>query len=110
MTESLKVDIDQLHSLSTSLGRAETDLSYADFFSHQIAELVGHPELAERCRDFSKGWNDKRQDVLERVTGMKSTVSKIADAFADLESNLARGIAQGGSGASASSASRGDGR
>ena len=93
MSESLKVDIDQLHTLATSLRRAEVDLSLSDFFSNRIADVVGHDGLATRCREFSTGWNDKRQDVLERVAGMGASARKIADAFAELETNLARGIA-----------------
>lgn len=93
MSESLKVDIDQLHTLANSLRRAEVDLSLSDFFSNRIADVVGHDGLAARCREFSTGWNDKRQDVLERVAGMGASARKIADAFAELETNLARGIA-----------------
>jgi len=93
MAETLKVDVDQLHTLATSLRRAEVDLSNSDYFSFRIADMVGHDGLAARCREFSTGWNDKRQDVLERVAGMSASARKIADAFAELETNLARGIA-----------------
>jgi hypothetical protein len=110
MSESLKVDVDELHTLSTSLRRAEIDLSNSDYFSFRVADAVGHDGLAARCREFSTGWNDNREKVLERVAGMSMSIRKIADAFAQLETNLARGIASEDSGSSGRGSSGEGGR
>ncbi|MER3387583.1 MAG: hypothetical protein RIC81_09265 [Microcella pacifica] len=95
MSTTLKVDIDEMESLVSSLWRVEGYLDRSDYWSDRVADAVGHDALAQRCRDFSRSWDDNRVKVVERVAGIRTSVSKIAASFAELETELATAITGG---------------
>jgi len=92
--DRLEVDVDQLEALSGRLTRSINTLNSDDFFSQVVADLVGHPGLADKVRTFSTGWNDNRRVLLERLTGVRDSVQKIGSSFADLETELESSIAR----------------
>jgi len=90
--DRLVVDIDQLDSLAARLSRPLSALKTEDIRVEVVADLVGHDGLAQRIRDFGKGWDDNRSKLIERVDGVHRSIAKIGEQFASLETELQTSI------------------
>ena len=88
MADQLKLDGSDLNSVQTRIDDIFDILNNGALFKDDTANAVGHERLAAKVREFSDNWNDRRDDVIERLQYIKDTLSKIEVQFDDLDSQL----------------------
>ncbi|MCA5894542.1 hypothetical protein LEP48_14480 [Isoptericola sp. NEAU-Y5] len=94
----LRVDLDAVTELGSSLTRVANEFENANTKSDRIAEAVGHEGLAGAVRDFAHSWDDTRGKMTENLRLLADASTQVAQAFTDIDSDLADGIS--GEGAS----------
>ncbi len=88
----VKINLDELESLSNRLKQVSGDLSNAEAFSSGVAGVVGDERLASVLRDFADKWNVRRQDLIEQVEITAAAAQAIHDTFEELDREIANSI------------------
>ena len=94
----IKIDLDQLESVSTRLTKVASDLDNAEAFSASVAAVVGDERLASVIRDFASKWNVRRDDLIEQIGITAAAAQAIHDTFEELDREIAAGITGAASG------------
>ncbi|WP_156044183.1 hypothetical protein [Cellulomonas sp. HZM] len=92
MTDRLMLEPGVLRSAGTDLRAIAQEFVEADARTHALAEQVGHEELADAVRDFSRGWDDRRARIVEDVAALADACTGIGDGFEDLDGQLAAAL------------------
>lgn len=95
MVDQLEIQYDLLDQLADDLKLIAREYANADEFSDDVADAVGHERLAERVREFSTKWNDRRKNMLEQVEALQGQVEAIRDAFAQVDDELLKALTEG---------------
>jgi len=106
----LKVDLDAVTELGSSLSVVADEFENANAKSDRIAGAVGHEELAGAVRDFAHKWDDTRGKMTENLRMLADAATAVAQAFTDIDSDLADGIRGEGPAPAAPAAPGGSGR
>ncbi len=88
----LRVDLDAVRELGSSLTTVANEFENANANSDRIADAVGHGGLAEVVRDFAHKWDDTRAKMTENLRMLADSSTAVADAFTDVDTDLAKGI------------------
>jgi uncharacterized protein YukE len=88
----LRVDLDAVRELGSSLTTVANEFENANANSDHIADAVGHGGLAEAVRDFAHKWDDTRAKMTENLRMLADSSTAVADAFTDVDTDLAKGI------------------
>lgn len=88
----LRVDLDAVRELGSSLTSVANEFENANTNSNRIADAVGHEGLAEVVRDFAHKWDDTRAKMTENLRMLADSSTAVADAFTDVDTDLAKGI------------------
>lgn len=94
----LILDTDELRTLYRDL--LLTSITFEDFGSSvdAAADSVGNDELSERVRDFSRGWENRRKEIVASLDTLWKAAQSIASNFDELDQQMAGGLSsdQGG--------------
>ncbi|CAM3904159.1 hypothetical protein [Isoptericola cucumis] len=88
----LRVDLDAVTELGSSLTTVADEFENATTKSDRIADAVGHEGLAGVVRDFASSWDDTREKMTENLRLLADASVQVAQAFTDIDSDLADGI------------------
>jgi hypothetical protein len=103
----LKMDLDAVRTLGERLGVVADEFENAGVRSDRIADAVGHEGLAGVVRDFASSWDDTRAKMTQNLRLLADSSTQVAQAFTDVDADLARGIQGDGSTAPAAAAGPG---
>ena len=92
MSESLQVDTVVLVDAGSQLRVVAAEFNSADDFAAQVAASVGHAGLADKVRESSTSWDDKRTKMFEQIGGLAEACSSIGDNFNQLDTAFAAAI------------------
>jgi uncharacterized protein YukE len=98
----LKMDLDAVRELGTSLTTVANEFENANANSNRIADAVGHDGLAGIVRDFAHKWDDTREKMTENLRKLADASTQVAQAFTDIDSQLGKSL-EGDSAAPSSS-------
>jgi hypothetical protein len=93
----LKVDLDAVRELGSSLTTVANEFENANANSDRIAGAVGHEGLAGVVRDFAHKWDDTREKMTENLRMLADSSTQVAEAFTDIDQQLADGVTGDGS-------------
>lgn len=88
----LRLSTDQLIDVGTDLRVVAAEFHDADTLSAAIADAVGHPGLAAKVRDFGRGWDDRRAEMLEEIARLADACTGIGESFERLDSEFAAAL------------------
>jgi uncharacterized protein YukE len=88
----LRVDLEAVRELGSSLTTVADEFENANANSSRIADAVGHEGLAGVVRDFAHAWDDTRAKMTENLRMLADASTAVADAFTDVDADLAKGI------------------
>ena len=88
----LRVDLDAVRELGSSLTTVANEFENANANSDRIADAVGHDGLSGVVRDFAHKWDDTRAKMTENLRMLADSSTAVADAFTDVDTDLAKGI------------------
>lgn len=88
----LRIDLDAVTELGSSLTTVADEFENATTKSDRIADAVGHDGLADVVRNFASSWDDTREKMTENLRLLADASVQVAEAFTDIDSDLADGI------------------
>lgn len=94
----LNVDTTSVRNLAGNLNVVKSTLSSAQASSGAVAGMVGNARLAGVITDFASKWDDRRTELIDQVDQLNSAATSIADAFEQVDSELARALTEEPSG------------
>lgn len=89
---TLQVNTENLRSLSTNLARVRRTLESAYRDTQQLRSAIPHERLVSTLEDFSGKWERRRAELTEQVDVLQQKAKVAADAFADVDDELADAI------------------
>lgn len=92
MMADLRLDLEAVESLASSLTTVADEFENANANSDRIAEAVGHEGLAGCVRDFAHKWDDTRESMTENLRGLADASSAVAEAFSEIDTDLATAL------------------
>ncbi|GAA4287930.1 hypothetical protein [Georgenia daeguensis] len=92
----LRVDVGALRDIGADLSVVAAEFREANVTSAGIAAATGHARLEERVRSFASGWDDTREDMVGGIESLAEVATAIADAFTQVDGDLAAGLSSGG--------------
>lgn len=60
--------------------------------STRVAEAVGHDDLADAVRDFEKGWDGRRQQMLEHIGSLAEQCEGAGQEIEQLDKDFAAAL------------------
>lgn len=90
----LNVDTTSVRNLAGNLQLVKSSLSEAQANSNVVAGQVGNEHLANVITDFSSKWDNRRTELVDQVDQLNSAATSIADAFEQVDSELARALTE----------------
>jgi len=88
----LELDTTALREAGNSLRLVQQELDHAQTIADNYAATIGHPDLADRLRDFAGNWDDTRDELLESIKSLGDSARGIADSFEQIETELVRAL------------------
>ena len=88
----LRVDLDAVRELGSSLTVVANEFEDANANSDRIAEAVGHGGLSGVVRDFAHKWDDTRGKMTENLRKLADASTQVAQAFTEVDGELAKGL------------------
>ena len=89
----LDIDLDDLEALVSALGVVRGEFDGAEQFATEVADLVGHDELAGVVRDFATQWNLRRAELLDELDYLAEATTAIRDTMVELDQELSQVMA-----------------
>jgi hypothetical protein len=105
----LRMDLDAVRTLGDSLSVVAGEFEDAGVRSDRIADAVGHEGLAGVVRDFASSWDDTRARMTQNLRLLADSSTQVAQAFTDVDRDLARGIQGDGTAPAAAAGPAGPG-
>lgn len=85
----LRIDLAQLSTLQTRLGRLADQFDDAEQFGSDVTVAVGTVgDLPYRVGEFASAWNDTRNGLMENLRVLADAVQAIRETFEDLDALL----------------------
>lgn len=89
MGGTLKVSTDDLHTAGGGLRTVATEFEGLDgLMGHYDRRTVGHQGLQHQLQEFSDGWNDNRNNMIEGIKGLAETAKAAAETYDQIEKQL----------------------
>jgi len=93
MAERLRVSIDDLHTAGAGLRTVATEFEGLDkLMDTYDRRTVGHQLLQERLQDFSDGWNDNREKMIEEIKGLGEIAKTAGEAYTEIDNELYKAL------------------
>jgi hypothetical protein len=92
VSERLKIDLDGLGALVSSMHGALKKLEDERGRNELVVFAVGHPALKDRVGSFESRWNDRRRDIFESVDRLNVILRDTTLAFEALETDLEKAL------------------
>lgn len=84
----LRVSTTELREAGGALRLVSEELLHADARSEDAAAYLGHAGLAAAVHDFAHEWNDRREKMVESITGLAEACTGVDEAFERLDRDL----------------------
>lgn len=84
----LKLDMTELGALKGQIQTVFDILNDSSLFKDDTANAVGNARLAAKIHEFSDNWNDRREDVVERLGYVNDSIEKIRSQFGLVDAQL----------------------
>lgn len=96
MSEDLKLDTELLLATADSLSAVREEFSTGTMGGDAgLAGAVGHAGLCGRLDSFQSSWSVQRGRMVESIDVLGRTMVTVAEAFAELDTQLADGLGGG---------------
>ncbi|WP_413757645.1 DUF6317 family protein [Streptomyces sp. MMBL 11-3] len=93
MSERLRVSIDDLHTAGAGLRTVATEFEGLDkLLDAYDRRTVGHKLLQERLQEFSDGWNDNREKMIEEIKGLGEVAKTAGEAYKEIDEQLYKAL------------------
>lgn len=89
----LIIDADVVARMRTDLARVRREFELADDNSDEVAAAVGHRRLADKVRNFSHNWTNRRGDLVEQLTTLEEHLHNLNVQFDGTDAGLADSVA-----------------
>jgi hypothetical protein len=102
MTEGrLRVSTEDLHTAGVGLRTVATEFEGLDkLLDAYDRRTVGHKLLQERLQEFSDGWNDNREKMIEEIKGLGEIAKTAGEAYTQIDDELYKALVGDKSGSS----------
>ena len=88
----LDIDTAVLTDAGGQLRLVATEFVHANVRSDDVADAVGHGQLAERIREFAHNWDDKREQMVESVGQLAEIACGVGEVFERLETEFVKAL------------------
>ncbi|MFD3313000.1 hypothetical protein [Streptomyces sp. NPDC058656] len=94
MTEGrLRVSTEDLHTAGVGLRTVATEFEGLDkLLDAYDRRTVGHKLLQERLQEFSDGWNDNREKMIEEIKGLGEVAKTAGEAYTQIDDELYKAL------------------
>jgi hypothetical protein len=94
MTEGrLRVSTEDLHTAGVGLRTVATEFEGLDkLLDAYDRRTVGHKLLQERLQEFSDGWNDNREKMVEEIKGLGEIAKTAGEAYTQIDDELYKAL------------------
>ncbi|MGP4044750.1 DUF6317 family protein [Streptomyces sp. 2A115] len=93
MGERLRVSIDDLNAAGRGLRTVATEFEGLDkLMDTYDRRTVGHQQLQERLQEFSDGWNDNREKMIEEIKGLGEIAKTAGEAYTEIDTELYKAL------------------
>ncbi|MBV1938376.1 hypothetical protein KUF83_17660 [Streptomyces sp. BV286] len=94
MTEGrLRVSTEDLRTAGVGLRTVATELEGLDkLLDAYDRRTVGHKLLQERLQEFSDGWNDNREKMIEEIKGLGEVAKTAGEAYTQIDDELYKAL------------------
>jgi hypothetical protein len=93
MSKRLRVSTDDLHTAGTGLRTVATEFEGLDkLMDSYDRRTVGHSLLQERLQEFSDGWNDNRDKMIEEIKGLGEIAKTAGEAYTEIDTELYKAL------------------
>lgn len=82
---TMQVEVEAIAKLGEDLIAVATEFDAANAKSNEIADAVGHPELAQAVKDFAHGWDDKREKIAKATRALGDAATQVAKTWKDFD-------------------------
>lgn len=89
---TLQVNTENLRALSVNLATVRRTLESASTDSERLSSMIPHERLVSTLADFSSKWERRRAELTEQVDVLQQKAKVAADAFAEVDDELAGAI------------------
>ncbi|PZQ90812.1 MAG: hypothetical protein DI534_06400 [Leifsonia xyli] len=93
MAGDLKLDYERMGELQRNLNTALTVLNHDVESAWDLQSVVGDARLGRAARDFSDSWDKHRLDIRDRLQWLHDSIKNIQEQFAQVDTDLANGLA-----------------
>ncbi|MPV36167.1 hypothetical protein [Georgenia subflava] len=102
MDEELRLDTELLLETADSLSVTREEFAAGTVGDNPgLGDAVGNPRLYGRLNSFQNSWNVSRERLVESIDVLGRTMVTVAEAFAELDAELAKGLGAGTPGGAA---------
>jgi len=92
MGETFRVDTKALIEGGAMLRIVAAEFADAGARSTRAAEAVGHDDLADAIREFEKGWDGRRQQMLEHIGSLAEQCTNSGEGIEQLDKDFAAAL------------------
>lgn len=92
----LVLDTDQLRQLGADLRLVAEEFTHANNRSDDVADDVGHDDLADAIREFAHNWDDKREKMVADIGTLAEAAIATGEVFEQLETDLVASLEDAG--------------
>jgi hypothetical protein len=94
MTEGrLRVSTEDQHTAGVGLRTVATEFEGLDkLLDAYDRRTVGHKLLQERLQEFSDGWNDNREKMIEEIKGLGEVAKTAGEAYTQIDDELYKAL------------------
>ncbi|WP_151479646.1 hypothetical protein [Streptomyces albicerus] len=91
--ERLRVSTEDLHTAGVGLRTVATEFEGLDkLLDAYDRRTVGHQLLQERLQEFSDGWNDNREKMIEEIKGLGEIAKTAGEAYTQIDDELYKAL------------------
>lgn len=90
----IRLDLDRLDSVHTTLERIVTEFDAAERFNAAVADATGHAVLGAAVGTFANWWNVRRDQLTEELRFISDAAQAIHDTFVELDQHMSEQVAQ----------------
>ena len=88
------IKVDHLNRLNGSLKQIIVEFKDAAQRTNALQEMIDRPdgrsELADKTHDFEGGWDDRRNALIEKLTGIQSAVESTCKGWQEFDADAAK--------------------
>jgi hypothetical protein len=95
MSSELRLDLPAMERLWGDLLHVSLAFSSISYEDAGLQEAVGNPHLAARVHEFSEGWRNRREVIVQSLDSIWHACRAIQTTFEDVDTELTRVLNQG---------------